>query len=255
MNSITKTKPSYTGQHVFLVEGFGDVDFFANFFTINVGEGLKEKLLFPDEAGENTHRGRVFLSPQRGKRNIKKELEGALANLKQALPLSLFVIVDKDAPAKENLGFEDYQKIFKESPFPINLSQANQIGYITVKKQKIAVGIFVIGDDANTYQDLETLLLLTKTYTDVAYETIVDNFTEQCSQLTKKPQYLESKSKVSVYLASMPKWSNSLGYALIADQKKKKEPYFDAHHPEFNRLFGKLIAYLKDPEAYFASTP
>jgi hypothetical protein len=229
--------------------------FFANFLTLHAGEDLKEKLLFPDEAGENTHRGRIFLNPQRGKRNIKKELEGALANLKQAMPLSLFIIVDKDAPAKDNLGFEDYQKIFKESPFQIDIPRANTIVPIAVKKQSIAVGIFEIGDEANTYWDLETLLLLARTQTNLAYEKIVEHFIAQCGELEVKPQYLESKSKVSVYLASMPKWSNSLGYALIEDKKKKKDAYFDADHPEFKRLFGELIQYLKAPETYFSTTP
>ena len=246
----SRGEKDYRGHDVILVEGFGDVDFFTRFFEHRLGKDITEHLYFADEEIAKTRA--ILLASQGGEPKIKTTLKTTLKNLSVAMPQSLFVIIDRDG--KEN-RFTDYQTLFKNSLYKIDIPEVNQVVSCVIENQTVAFGIFMIGDETTPYQYLEGLLYETRREKGVSHEKLV----QQCVALLPQDSQSVDKSKVAVYLASLPKWSNTLGFALekewTDEAGKNHLGYFNADHPEFERIFGKLIAYLKNPEAYFSNKP
>jgi hypothetical protein len=241
-----KPTTSFKDNHVILVEGFGDVDFFAKFFQLTLGQTQADDIILFDDEHCGTIRNRLYLERQGGEPSVQtrlKDPDTGILRKKEFFtfdtPKSLFVIVDSDGDV--DARFKEYQKIFKESACNIQIDAPNKVVTQEIEDETVDFGIFVIGDKENTFKYLETFVLANRTKTTPEYEAIVNQFISQCENLEPQPQYLQSKSKVAVYLASMPKWRNSIGDAL------NEEAYFRIDYTQFD--------FLKALVKYFSPTP
>jgi hypothetical protein len=243
-HQTSKRPKSYANNHILLLEGFGDVAFFTQFFKHHLAESIIEKLVFDDEPVASV-RDRILMEKHVGEPNLFKYLTETLntTGFSFTLPKSLFVIIDRDG--KEN-RFTDYQTLFKNSLYNIDIPEVNQVVPCVIENQTVAFGIFMIGDETTPYQYLEGLLYETRREKGVSHEQLA----EQCVALLPADSQSVDKSKVAVYLASLPKWSNTLGFALekewIDASGKKHLGYFDIEHSAFDFL-NPLLGYLNAP--------
>ena len=251
-HQTSKRPNSYANNHILLLEGFGDVAFFTQFFKHQLDDSIIEKIVFDDEPVASV-RERVLMEKHIGESNLFKYLTETLntTGFSFTLPKSLFVIIDRDG--KDN-RFTEYQTLFKNSLYNIDIPAVNQVVKCVIDNQVVAFGIFMIGDETTSYQYLEGLLYETRREKGVLYEQLA----EHCVALLPVDSQSVDKSKVAVYLASLPKWSNTLGFALdkewFDESGKKYLGYFDIKHPAFDFL-NPLLDYLKAPETYFSTTP
>lgn len=228
---------SETFKHLIIVEGQTDKDFFLAL--------VNKRLNFQGNNDIGFRIPKETLDPQTtkplttgGKNGVKRTIE-ILLTVRPAGVKSIFAIVDADDNYCERC--KELKEVFQKAGF--NVPAPN----IPVKQNGLWVGFFVIGQEAKpaNFKDLETLLFQIKTPpTKIPIEKPLTDF-ESFIQISEVSH--PNKSKMSIYLAHLPKFSNHFGKAL-------KNKYFNSDAPELAFL-DNLLNHIKPADTVPQATP
>ncbi|MCX5921180.1 MAG: DUF3226 domain-containing protein [Candidatus Melainabacteria bacterium] len=230
-------------EHLILVEGQTDKDFFLALVNkrLNFRGNKKIEFKVPKDIIDPDTRQPLKTG---GKEGVKKGLEILLATPLPSTIKSVFAIVDADDDYSECC--RDFKMVFKQAGYPVRVR--NNVA----KQNGLFIGFFIVGQEEKyqhpQFQDLETLLFQIRTYQ--AEDSIVEMPLRAFEQF--RFQHFVShpdKSKMSIYLAHLPKFSNHFGEAL-------KNNYFNSSEdtPELAFL-DNLLNHIKPADADISPTP
>ena len=233
---MSKAYNSQTKEHLIIVEGERDKEFFLKYFLLQVG-GYHHV----DVSHQETMRLEEIETALGVKADNIKGVDKLKAKLKTIFKTSTTgyksIIVIADADTDYAARRDDILTTFQENGF--NVQQTNQIFCCPVKQK--AVGVFILGEieDNPRFNDLESLLYLIRTKADLCYQSPQKAF-ESFSKITANKPNKPFKSRLNIYTAYMPTFTdNQLGEAL-------KAGYFDKNANVLNDIFQELIAHLSN---------
>jgi hypothetical protein len=227
---------SSTREHLILVEGQRDKEFFLKYFLLQVGGHHHVDVSHPENMTlkeiENA------LGVQTGNLKGVNKIDDKLKDIfKTSYKQYKSIIVIADADTDYTKRRDDILKTFQNNGFDVQ--QVNQLFCCPVKQK--AVGVFILGEAGENprFNDLESLLYLVRTKADLCYQSPQKAF-ESFSKTTADKPNKPFKSRLNIYTAYMPTFTdNQLGEAL-------KAGYFDKNANVLNAIFQELIAHLSN---------